>query len=167
MPINTDAIATSERVYIRQLNFSDQAQLFNMYADKEAMQYRSTAAFESIEEARQMVEKAIEGIEKGNEYRFGIVEKETKELIGTFLYKVIEETKCEIGYSIGKQYWNRGFGYEAIQIMLTYLQQNGFKTAVATTKKPNTASTKLLIKSGFLQTTNKQNEELNWFEKEI
>ncbi len=160
-------IVKSERLYLRYLDFSDQAALFAIYSDKEAMKFRNSAAFENPEDAKRMIEKTIEQIEKKNEFRFGIIESGTNELVGTFLYKIIDETTCEVGYSIGKNYWKLGYGYEILNAMLNYLKEIGFKNVIATTKKENTASIKLLTKTGFTLNVNESNKELNLFEKDL
>lgn len=158
-------IAQSERLYVRNLHYDDQAKLFNIYSDKEAMKYRSTPAFESLEDARKMIDKTIEQIESKKEFRLGIVENDTNELVGTFLYKIMDKTTCEVGYSLGKAYWKLGYGYEILNTMLHYLNEIGFKNIIATTKKENAASIKLLTKAGFQLSANQHIEELNLFEK--
>lgn len=59
-------IIQSERLYLRHLNYSEQATLFTIYSDKEAMKFRSSAAFESFADAKKMIKKTIEQIESGN-----------------------------------------------------------------------------------------------------
>ncbi len=149
MPTENNIIAQSERLYLRHLNFDDEVALFNIYSDKEAMKYRSNAPLENVDDAREMIQKSMEEIDKKKEYRFGIIVKATNELIGTFLFKTMEETKCEVGYSIGKKYWKLGYGYETLNTMLDYLKVNGFKQIIATTKKRKCKFYKTINQSWF------------------
>lgn len=57
---------------------------------------------------------------------------------------------AELGYSINSAYWNRGFGYEALNLFIEYLKKDfGIKKFYARTVLENTASMRLLKKAGF------------------
>lgn len=160
-------ITASARLYFRKINTGDRDALWNIYADKEAMQYRGSAALESPEDADHMTAKTIQDYSSNGECRLAIVEKISGLLIGTFLYKTLSETDCVIGYSIGKDFWKKGYGLEALNQMLVYLQQMGYTRLIATTRTENISSSKLLEKAGFsLVSENKREAELS-FEKNI
>lgn len=129
------------------------------------MKFRSNPPLCDIEEATEMIKYSLEQIENKKEFRFAIIEKETNKLIGTFLYKVINQLTCEIGYSLGKNYWKLGYGYEILSTMVAYLEEINFQHLIATTKKENTDSINLLTKSGFKLNENKNSKEIYWFEK--
>ncbi len=160
-------ITKSERLYIRHITFNDEFDLFKIYSDKDVMKFRGSAAFENLDDVRKMIQKTINQISLKSEFRFAIVENETNNLIGTFLYKVIESTKCEVGYSLGKNYWQLGYGFEVLNSMLTYLTNLGYENIIATTKKENIASIKLLAKTGFVLKKTEDKDDLNLFEKKI
>jgi ribosomal-protein-alanine N-acetyltransferase len=160
-------ITASARLNFRKINTGDRDALWNIYSDKEAMQYRGNKPLETMEEAAQMIERTILDYGSSGECRLAIIEKESGLLIGTFLYTTISETDCVIGYSIGKDFWKKGYGLEALNQMLIYLQQMGYSRFIATTKTENISSSKLLKKAGFsLVAENKREAELS-FEKEI
>ena len=157
-------IAQSGRLYFRHIHLSDQDALFAIYSDKEAMKFRSNPPLEDPEEARIMIENTLDKIRQKTEYRFAIVEKKTNELIGTFLYKLMGPTACEVGYSIGRNHWRAGYGYEALVCMLGHLRELGFNAIIATTKKENIPSMNLLLKAGFRLNEARSSDQLHFFE---
>jgi RimJ/RimL family protein N-acetyltransferase len=56
---------------------------------------------------------------------------------------------AEIAYLFGCEYWQQGFGTEAVQWMLSALQQAGLRTVYASIYPTNVASEALLKKLGF------------------
>lgn len=146
---DTAIITASQRLYFRAINTGDRDDLFRIYSDKEAMQYRGSKHLEHIEDADAMIAKTLRDYSSGGECRWAIVEKDSELLIGSFLYKTISETACEIGYSIGRNFWGQGYAQEALNQMLVYLKQMGYSQIVATTKTDNTASSRILEKAGF------------------
>lgn len=142
-------ITATARLYFREINAGDRDELFKIYSDKEAMQYRGSMPLERIEDADHMIAKTLRDYSSGGECRLAIVTRDSGLLIGSFLYKTLSETACSIGYSIGKDFWRRGYAQEALNHMLIYLKQMGYTQILATTKTENTASSRILEKAGF------------------
>lgn len=162
--INKMQITASERLLIRYLAPEDENALFEIYSDKEAMKYRGSKPFESIEEVQQMLQDTNEKLIAQTEFRYAVIEKETNFLIGTFLYKNSINNQCEIGYSIGKAYWKKGYGTELLNLMIPFLKAIGFEYLYAKTKKGNEASFQLLIKNGFKINQFQSQESYYFFE---
>ena len=57
----------------------------------------------------------------GDWHQLGIYLAESEELIGDCGFKLLDENRAEIGYTIAPDYQNRGFGFEAIQSLLNFL----------------------------------------------
>ena len=167
METENKIIFKAKRLYIRHITFNDEFDLFKIYSDKDVMKFRGSAAFENLDDVRKMIQKTIDQINLKCEFRFAIVENETNNLIGTFLYKVIDSTKCEVGYSLGKNYWKLGYGFEVLNSMLSYLKNLGYEYIIATTKKENIASIKLLTKTGFVLKQTENTNNLNLFENKL
>jgi RimJ/RimL family protein N-acetyltransferase len=68
-------IAQSKILCIRQLNYDDCEQLFNIYSNKEAMKYRSNKPLNKIEEATDMIHDTIDMINNNIEFRYAIILK--------------------------------------------------------------------------------------------
>lgn len=160
-------ITVSERLLIRYLVLEDKNALFEIYSDKEAMKYRGSKPFESLEEVQQMLQDTNEKLIAQTEFRYAVIEKETNFLIGTFLYKNSINNQCEIGYSIGKAYWKKGYGTELLNLMIPFLKEKGFDRLIAFTKNGNEASISLLQKVGFKRNQNKSQDGFNCFEINI
>lgn len=90
-------------------------------------------------------------IEKPDWYRFAIVLQDTEELIGTALIYYEEEVECwEIGYNLGKKYWNKGYTTEAMKRILDFAkEQLKLSQIVGRYAKENPASGNVMEKLGF------------------
>ena len=158
------------RIRFRELNKKDVHKLFEIYSDKEAMKYRGSKPMETIEDAKRFVEnKRIED-KKELTIRKGVELIETNELIGSVMFRFHKDRKhaCEIGYSIGRNYWGQGLGEEIVRAMLkTIVEKKAIKEIIAWSHKENTASIKLLIKIGFQLIKQEANHNNLFFRKVI
>jgi ribosomal-protein-alanine N-acetyltransferase len=157
-------IVETDRLKIRNLVLEDKKSLFEIYSDKEAMRFRGSKPFETIEEVHEMLSRTFQKLESKEEFRYAVDLKENNKIIGTFLIKPISKNECEIGYSIGKNYWGGGYGKELVKGMLNYIKNLPFKTIVATSKKENIASLMLLQKVGFKLIPEKETNNFHFFE---
>ena len=84
-----------------------------------------------------------------NPAMFAIRLKDTGRLIGVILYFDEKDGACEIGYGIGSDYWNRGYGTEAVKRFLEYLfEEKGFFAVSASFFPENGASRRVMEKCG-------------------
>ena len=91
---------------------------------------------------------------------WAIVLKETDEAIGCIGYYTHETSNipigkndCEVGYWVGKPYWNRGICTEALKLMLDYcIQVKHLENIWADHFTGNPASGKVMEKCGFSDT---------------
>lgn len=157
-------IAETQRLRVRPLNLADQRVLFDIYSDKDAMKYRGSKPFETLDDVAEMLSVTFQKLKTKEEFRYAVEHKESEELMGTFLIKPIAEQVCEIGYSIGKKYWGAGYGRELLKAMLDYIATLPFNTIVATSKKENIASLKLLESVGFQIFPEKEIHGCHFFE---
>ena len=162
-------IFETERLFIRHLEESDSESMFEIYSDKEAMKYRANLPFENLSEAIEMIKQSNIDSELGLKYRFAIVKKNTNELIGTILYFLEDKNSeiCNIGYSLGRQYWKQGFALETLNGFMDYLKNLGIKEFHAKVFKMNTDSIHLLNKVAFTLVDAKNDEKLFTFIKKI
>lgn len=157
-------ITETDRLDIRELMVADKHPLFEIYSNKEAMKYRGSKPFDSIEEVEEMLTVASQKLKSGEEFRYAVVQKENNELIGTFLIKSYSKNECEIGYSIGEKYWGKGYGVELVKGMLDYISSLNYKKVLATSRIENIASLKLLEKIGFKPSSEKELDNCYCFE---
>jgi [ribosomal protein S5]-alanine N-acetyltransferase len=154
------------RLAIRHLTTEDRTKLFEIYSDKEAMKYRGSKPFEQIDDVDAMLQETVLKMAANEAYRYAVNTIEGDELIGTFLIKVLPDNSCEIGYSLGKQYWGLGYAKELLAAMLEYAATQNYTTIIATSKKENVASTGLLEKVGFVKVPEKATDVLYHFQYE-
>lgn len=139
-----------ERLYFRELLETDADRLFEIYSNSEAMKYRESKAMIVIEDAHEMISRAIKTKQTSYEYRFAIIEKKSEKLIGSIMYQPVAN-KAIIGYSIDEYFWNNGYGSAVVKIMVNYLKTKDFYYLEAWVKKENLASCKVLEKNNFKQ----------------
>lgn len=138
----------SERLIFRELNISDAARLFEIYSDKDAMKYRQSKPHKTLEDTLAMLKRDEEVKASKYEFRFGIIEKDSGQLIGTIMYQPIY-SKAIIGYSFAKDSWGNGFATEVVKWIISYLKTKNFKTIEAWVINENIASCKVLEKNHF------------------
>lgn len=160
-------IIENGKLLIRELIQNDVKVIFELYSDKEAMKFRGSKPFENIDEAEKMLKKVAENIKNGTEYRYGIIEKETNNLIGTYLITPITNIECMVGCSIGKKYWRLGYGIEVMMLMSEYLRNLKYEKIVGLIKKENIPSIKLVEKMNFVLIEQTEKPEFYKYEKEI
>lgn len=70
--------------------------------------------------------------------------------------KDVEGKGCEIGYTLREDMWGRGYAYEALQAVLSYLFLTaGYSFVYAETDERNLKSASLLLRSAFTLTKEK------------
>lgn len=160
-------ITENEKLLIRELIENDVNVIFELYSDKEAMKFRGSKPFENIDEAEKMLKKVGENIKNRIEYRYGIIEKETSNLIGTYLITPITNIECMVGCSIGKKYWRLGYGIEVMQLMSEYLRNLKYEKIVGLIKTENIPSIKLVEKMNFVLIEQTEKPEFYKYAKKI
>ena len=94
---------------------------------------------------------AEEGFQKKEAFIFGIREKENLKLIGGIgLHLDVAHHKAEVGYWLGKSFWNKGYVSEALQRILQFgFEELHLNKIYASHFPHNPASGKVLQKNGF------------------
>ena len=142
----------TERLILRPLRLSDSEEVFkNWTSDVEVAKFMVWDIHKDIEETKEWIAAEVGMIESEDNYTWGIVLKQTKELIGciSLLYK--KHLKCyNLGYNIMKKYWGKGITTEAgrrvIDFGVNELKQTKFYCRHA---NENIASMKVMTKLGF------------------
>ncbi len=95
----------------------------NWASDEEVTKFLTWPAYTSPETAITVLNEWIESYEKPDFYQWAIVLKEINEPIGSISVVAIDEKvqMAEIGYCIGRTWWNRGITSEALQAVMDYL----------------------------------------------
>lgn len=120
-------------------------------ADKEVMRFFQKQL--SREETQAMIDRMLRLFEERGYCYFAVDLLETKELIGTIGlgWKTFEAdfTPCvDIGWRIGKKWWNQGFAAEGALACLDFAKQNEIKEVLSMASIGNEASIKVMKKIG-------------------
>ena len=140
------------KIKFRPLALEDVRSLCDIYSDKEAMKYRGSKPIETMDDAKEYIRN--QELLEGNvlTVRKGIELTEEQELMGSVMFRFdkTQEKECEIGYSIGRKFWGKGFGKEIVKMLLETIKENkDIQQVKAWTNKENIASIKILERNGF------------------
>ncbi len=136
----------STRLTTSSLKKEDAPKLYEIYSDKKAMKYRGSKAMESIDDAFTMINNQYLINNQLSKLRLGIYNKEDKQLLGTLLlvWNNVLMTQCELGFSFGKAFWNKGYGKETLKMIEeTFRCQSNFKELKAWCIKENLGSVRI------------------------
>jgi ribosomal-protein-alanine N-acetyltransferase len=152
MPQLTPAILTTPRLTLRWVDEGDAAALFALFSDPQVTRYWSMPPWTSIAQAEQSIRDSLEAYRTGTSLRFGIVIKETGQLVGHLkLYDFSDANRrCDIGYALLPACWGKGYLSEALTAILDYafsaLDMNRIEADI---DPRNAASQKLLERMHF------------------
>jgi [ribosomal protein S5]-alanine N-acetyltransferase len=142
----------TERLIMRKLELNDAQSAFNHWlSDERVSDNRISAAHQTVSETIERVAKIIGGYGSERFCYWGIELKASGDLIGEIdLYDFEDATgNCEVSYSIGYNWWNKGYGTEALRSVVDF----GFRymnihkiSAVHNTDNP--ASGRIMSKAG-------------------
>jgi [ribosomal protein S5]-alanine N-acetyltransferase len=143
----------TENFKLRKFEAKDIDLLFQIYSDFESMQYRGYEPFKTKLDAELFLKEVWLFENRQVSFRWAIVNKETDELIGNFMYKPINSFSGEIGYSICNSERGKGIVKEILAFMKLFLSQTyGIKTLSAFVLEKNLASIKLMESASFKMT---------------
>lgn len=143
-------IFETDRLIVRDLQEQDGDNYFSIHGDPEIMHYIRPA--KSWEECDVLLK---EHLEYNNTIRpFGrwmIETKGKRTFLGTFVIFPINDSKLyQIGYSLKKGYWGKGYASELVNKGVEYFFEHSQQSDMyAIVEKDNAASIQVLRKNGF------------------
>lgn len=142
----------TERLILRKLKLEDENEVFNNWtSDDEVSKYVRWSTHKSIEDTREYLKNTMETYKKEQNAEWGIVLKETNELIGAMgCFFNDKEKRYEIGYNISRKQWRNGYTTEALKRVMDYLINVEHITSfICSHAKDNPASGAVMKKAGF------------------
>jgi ribosomal-protein-alanine N-acetyltransferase len=160
-------IFETERLYVSRWEAGKLKDLYGLFNDVGIKEFILPTL--TIEETTHIFDKQL------NEYdgnfpfgRYFILEKLSDDFIGLLLFKKDKnKAGVEIGYSLKKEHWNKGFATEIVQGSIQWLTgQKTFSSIYAVTETNNINSQHVLLKCGFIQQENfiEDSKEMSLFE---
>lgn len=163
--LGTKLIET-ERLILRKFKLTDTDDMFKNWAsDDDVTRYITWATHKDTDETKDVVAKYVVDYNNENYYHWCIELKETGELVGSIgAFRSFEDLSLfEVGYCIGKKYWNKGITTEAMQAIIKFFfEEVGVNRIEARHDTKNPASGAVMTKSdmqfeGILRQAGKNN----------
>jgi [ribosomal protein S5]-alanine N-acetyltransferase len=145
-------ILKTERLTLRQLAINDEQDIFTLRSDSEINKYLDRQISNSIDDARNFINKVNENINKSDSLYWAITLSDKNRLVGTIcLFGFsIENDKCEIGYELLSNFQGQGIMKEAAEKVIDYAFNTiKVQKIEAYLHKDNQGSIKLLEKFSF------------------
>ena len=115
-------ILTTERLTLRQLVIADEQEIFTLRSDSEINKYLDRQLSNTIDDARNFINKVNENINKNDSLYWAIMLSDRNILVGTIcLFGFSDEnSKCEIGYELLTNFQGQGIMMEASKKIIDY-----------------------------------------------
>lgn len=139
----------TERLLLRPFKETDARSMFDNWAsDSEVSKYMTWNHHETIETTETIINMWIEQYQKPERINFGIVLKETNELIGGIDVCGYIDGIPVIGYALSRKYWNNGYMTEALLEVINLLKSLSYNKIKIDAAQENIGSNKVIQKCG-------------------
>jgi ribosomal-protein-alanine N-acetyltransferase len=147
-------ILRTERLTLRQLEINDEQEIFTLRSDSEINKYLDRPVTNTIDDARNFINKVNENINKNDSLYWAITLSDKKIFVGTIcLFSFSDENdKCEIGYELLTNFQGQGIMKEAVEKVIDYAFNTiKVQKIEAFFHRDNLSSIRLLDKFSFKQ----------------
>lgn len=142
----------TKRLILRKIEMNDARRMFDyIFSDRRVMDNLIKGPHKAISETIDRLTEITNHYVSENFCYWGIEMKESGELIGTIdLYNIDDGTEnCEVGYNIGFNWWNQGYGSEALHAIVEFaFRFMNIHKISATHNIDNPASGRIMLKVG-------------------
>lgn len=151
--IGTKRLET-KRLILRRFNISDYNSMYNNWAnDDNVTRHITWKTHQDENETKKVIENYLKEYEKDTYYHWLIELKATNEAVGSIgAFRVYDDIEtAEVGYCIGKKFWNKGITTEAMHEIIRFLfEEVNANRIEARYDTKNPASGKVMEKSGMI-----------------
>jgi ribosomal-protein-alanine N-acetyltransferase len=149
--VGTKTIDT-QRLILRKFTIEDSIDMFNNWtSDLEVTKYLTWPAHSNLKVTNRVLNMWVKSYNDTEFYQWAIELKESKKVIGSISLMNIDNynENCEIGYCIGKAFWNNGIVTEAFSNIIDFaFVQLGFERITGRHHIDNFASGRVMEKCG-------------------
>jgi ribosomal-protein-alanine N-acetyltransferase len=148
--MNHPIILETPRLLLRKKVLEDAPFFMELNADPEVTKYTGDGAFNTLEEAENIVRYVIVQYEQNGYGRWMVLNKETREPLGWCGLKFHPEGgETDLGYRLMQKHWGKGYATEAGLACLKYgFEQLQLTRIVGRAAADNSASVRVLKKLG-------------------
>lgn len=143
----------TDRLILREMTLGDAEFYFRHFNNDKVVEGSCFPGPKTLDAAKEELELyCIRPFKENRGIRWGIVRKNSNELIGTCGYYDWNKTsrRAEIGYDLDPAHWGQGIMTEALQAVLEYgFEKMGLNRIQAIIDSKNTRSVKLVRRLGF------------------
>lgn len=166
-------LAETTRLILRELEYTDENDLFEMDSDPEVHLYIENNPVKSIDEITKVIGMLKKQYQENGIARWAVVDKATNECVGWAGLKYFNEPLnnhnhfYELGYRFKKKHWGKGYATESSIAILDYGFKNlNVESIFAITDPKNLNSKKVLTKLGFdyIELFDYEGDPTDWFE---
>jgi len=144
----------TKRLILRPTSISDAEQMYNNWAaDPEVTKFLLWQPHADIEATKSVLAAWDIRLERLDYYHWGMVLKESGQIIGTCGSLGINEAhrSTELGYCMGRAYWGKGYMSEAVAAIIDFLFKTVGLNRIAAGHDPNNvASGRVMQKCGMI-----------------
>ena len=144
-------VIKSKNFILRPYRKGDETAVLRYMNNGDVSKYLSSAPYPyKIKDAKEWVKKCVRaGRRKKKKFLSFAIELNGK-VVGGIGFDSIERREAEIGYALGKKYWNKGIASEALKLVTDFgLEQLKLKRITAHVFPQNKASSRILEKNGY------------------
>ena len=144
----------TERLILRRFTIEDAEEMYRNWAsDPEVTEYLTWPPHADVEVTKAVLTDWIQKYEDPLSYKWGIVVKESGELIGDISAKSIDKVNtANLGWCIGKKWWGKGYMPEAAEAVKAFLfDEVGFERLEAIHDADNPKSGRVMQKIGMVK----------------
>ena len=129
---------------------ADSQSMLAVYGDPEVMQFIPGGALSDVDAVRSLLLSYAAADEAHGFSSWALVERESGSLVGDVGFGIFEPTgEIELGYTLARQYWGRGYAAEAASACLTAgLAQIAADRIIAVVDEANDASVRVARRIG-------------------
>jgi RimJ/RimL family protein N-acetyltransferase len=166
-------ILETERLYLRELDFQDELDLFEMDSDPDVHLYIENKPVTDISQITHIIGLLKKQYEDFGIARWAVIDKKSNECLGWCGLKYFNfplnnhSNFYEHGYRFKKKHWGKGYATESSLAILNYGFENlQINSIYALTDPKNEKSIHVLDKLGFefIELFDYEGDMCNWFE---
>ncbi len=147
-----EIVATTERLWLRELTPEDAAGMFALNANEEVLRYTGDAPFASVEAAREFL-ASYDHYRRHEFGRWAVVIRNTGAFAGFCgLKRNSSDGAVDLGFRIARELWGYGYATEAARAALDLgFGRYGLSRIIARAMPGNAASHRVLRKLSFVE----------------
>lgn len=150
----TFPVLFTPRLHLVEIEHLHQPDLFYLLTDKRVTRYYHVIPLSEVADVRPVIDLFKKRFNDKEGIRWGIALENKTELIGFIGFNNYEtEDTVPLVFALVQEYWGKGYMAEAIEAVVQYIfAALEVKKVVADVLPGNTASERVLVKTGFLHT---------------